>query len=127
MACKSAERRRSIPPPNGLSADPPVDQQGLINALAQLHTEIEAVGVKITTSTYDSWSMKISVTGMLILLGLNIKQRGRNRLADTALQRVVGHLENRRSMPAIQEIIDNLKFHNDDVEKYLNRQVRKVT
>lgn len=104
------------------------DQQtGLLNAMAKLETQVEAIGLQINSNTYESWSLKAAVAGMLFLLWMVIRQKTKHSLADTALDRVIQHLEVYRDREGVDQIIEHLRKKDDDVEKYLHQRVKKAT
>ena len=98
-----------------------MDQTGLVNAI------VEAVGVKITSSTYDSWSMRLLIAGMMGLFGIVLRERSRASLSDAATSRLVRYLETYRDHEGVSTIIDSLKRKDDKIERHLNRCVKRET
>ena len=98
-----------------------MDQTGLVNAI------VEAVGVKITSSTYDSWSMRLLIAGMMGLFGIVLRERSRASLSDAATSRLVRYLETYRNHEGVGTIIESLKRKDDKIEKQLHKVVKRET
>lgn len=114
------------------------DMAGLFNFLANmkadLKADVEAVGVKITNTNYgDPWALRMLIAGMVASFGGMIgcirwvvKNGHQHRLADSAIDRMAETIYVNKDQKGVGQVIDRLKAHADETEKYLHNRVQKV-